>query len=339
MDLGDALDTVAMAEAGGAGDQETVEDAHRRLDSRVGELEEVAAVLLESGEPGAALRLVGSLSGFCQDRGLVDLGRELAEWTLQMVGDHGTDQERSGAWLTLGELAFRQGDQVVALEATTLALRAAERANDVSLQFGARFNLARIAFRDGDADEIRRHAEQMLQAAGDDLRRRYGAVHMLAWAEHTAGDVDHAVELFEQNVEIAREAGHRLGMASELINLGALAVEAGELGRAGDYLAQGLDIAEDLDSHYLLPGVLAEAGRLAVLAGRPEPGLRLIAAGEHHYDLAGLTPDPGDDAFLEQRDGAVQALGPDRSEAIVSAGRQLVTSDAIALAREQLTSL
>lgn len=83
-------------------------------------------------------------------------------------------------------------------------------------------------------------------------------------------------------------------------------------------------------------GVLAEVGRLAVLTGRTPPGLRLISAGEHHYELAGLTPDPGDDAFLAQRDAAVQALGPDQAEATLSAGRGLTMNDAIALAREQL---
>lgn len=337
MELARALDTVAIAEAMSNGDPEASEELQRRLEAGADGLDDMVSVLLESDETAAALRLVGSLSRFCQDRGLVDLGRQAAERTLQAAGDRGTDQQRAAAWLTLGELAFRQGDQTVASQATEQALRAAERDDDASLQFSARFNLARIAFRDGDAETIRQHAQQMLEDAGDDLRRRYGAVHMLAWAEHTAGDIDRAVELFEKNVDIAHDAGHPLGEASELINLGALAIGVGDLGRASGYLARGLDIAEELDSHYLLPGALAEVGRLAVLAGRIEPGLRLIAAGERHYELAGLTPDPGDDAFLVQRDAAVQALGRDDAEAIVTAGRQLTTSDAIALARQQLT--
>lgn len=278
----------------------------------------------------------GHSAGSFRTGGLVDLGRQLVEQTLDVAGDAGSERERAAAWLTLGELAFRQHDQGVAMQATRSALRAAEQAGDESLQYGAQFNLARIACRDGDAKRIRQHANQMLETAGDDLRRRFGAVHMLAWAAHTEGRIERAIELFEQYVRNAHDAGHPLGEASELINVGALAIEAGDLAGASGYLARGLDIAAASNSQYLLPGLLAEVGRLAVLQGRPEPGLQLIAAGERHYESAGLAPDPGDDAFLEQRDAAVETLGAERSSAAVFAGRNLATTDAIDLAREQL---
>lgn len=336
MDIRHALETVAIAEAVAAREDVGDDDPQPLLETRASELDETVTVLLEAGQPTAALRLVGALSRFCQERGLVDLGRELTERVLRAAGGQGTDRQRAAAWLTAGELAFRQGDQSAASTATESALRAALRANETSLQFRARWNLARIAFRDGDSGEIRRHAQQMLEAAGDDPRRRYGAIHMLAWAEHTAGHVERAVELFEQNVEIAREASHPLGMASELINLGAITIELGELDKAAGYLTRGLELAVELDSGYLLPGALAEVGRLAVLEGHTEPGLRLIAAAEHHYEMAGLAPDPGDDAFVAQRDAAVRSLGADRAEAVLVSGREMPTKHAIALAREEL---
>lgn len=117
MDLAHALDTVGIAEAVSTGGEEVGDDAQRRLESRVGELDETISVLLESGEPAAALRLVGSLSRFCQDRGFVDLGRELAERTLRIADDHGTGRQRAAAWLTFGELTFRQGGVEIARDA------------------------------------------------------------------------------------------------------------------------------------------------------------------------------------------------------------------------------
>lgn len=337
MDIERALETVALAEqvAPGAA-KEGDPELDGRLEERVEEWTATVEVLLGANEAEAALRLVGSLSGFCQDRGLVALGRRVAQRALEAAPDAGTAQERARAWLTLGELAFRQGDQAVALEATQAALDAAHRADDRPLVFGAQYNLARIAFRDGDAERIRRHADEMFETAGEDLRRRCGAIHMLAWSEYTAGNVDRAVELFEENVEVARAADRPLTKGSELLNLGSLAIESGNLHRAADFLARGLYVAEQQDSHYLLPGALADIGRLAVLRGRPEPGLQLIAAGERQYELVGLAPDPGDDAFLDQRADAVAALGPQRAEATVASGRALGRPEAIALGRAHL---
>jgi tetratricopeptide (TPR) repeat protein len=336
MDLSHAFETVEIVEQMAQPGSES-EEGQRLLEERIDELSETVTILLDADEPGAALRLVGSISGFCQDHGLVELGRRLADQTLLAARDVGTDRERAAAWLTLGELAFRQGDQVVALDATNTALDAARRSGERWLEFGAQFNLARIAFSDGDAPRIHHHADEMLATAGDNLRWRFGAIHMLAWAEHTAGNIDRAIELFEQNVEIAHQAGHAIGEGGELINLGSLAIDAGDLTRAVEYLSRGLDVAAELDSDYLLPGVVADIGRVAVLQGRTEAGLELIAAGEHLYELAGLTPDPGDDAFLEQRASAVQALGNERAEELIKSGRKLPKTDAIGLARTYLS--
>lgn len=307
-----------------------------RLDARADELAGAVEVLLDAGEHAEAVRLVGALSWFCQDTGRVTEGRELTERVVRAAGDAGSDHERARAWLTLGELAFRQGDQAVALEATGEALGHARAAGDDRLELRTEMNLARVAFRDGDAERIHRHADRMDVLAGDDPGARFGAVHMRAWAEHTAGDVEAAIALFEENVGNARAAGNRTGEASELLNLASLALEAEQLDRAESSLHGALDIADDLGSSYLLPGVLTEVGRLMVLRGGTAAGLRLIAAGEHAYELAGLAPDPGDDAFLAQRAEAVDRLGPEQAEAELSAGRGLDLRSAIDLARTQL---
>lgn len=306
------------------------------VEARADDLAGAVTAFLDAGEENAALRLVGSLSYFCQDTGRVTLGRELAERVLETVGDGGEVLERAMAHVTVGELAFRQGDQPVALHATEEALRSARGAGDEAIERRAEMNLARVAFRDGDADGIRRHAERMLDLTGDDPAARMGAVHMLGWAEHTAGNVKAAMQHFEQNVLTARALGNRLTEGSELLNLASLSMELGDIERATSYLLGGIDVAHALGSSYLLPGVLTEAGRLLVLRGRVEVGLQLIAAGEHQYELAGLTPDPGDDEFQDQRAAAIASLPEQRVEQLLTAGAAMSLDEAVALARAEL---
>lgn len=337
MDVAAARDLVDLAQQMVAHEgEEDAGDWEERFAAGAGELPAAVDLLLARGEHDAALRLVGSLSYFCQDHGRVDEGRDLARRVVDVAGDAGSDRDRARAWLTLGELAFRQGDQPVALDATRRALEPARATGDARLELRVEMNLARVAFRDGDAPRIREHAQRMTALAGDDPRSRFGAVHMLAWAEHTDGNVAAAIALFEENVETARAAGNRTGEASELLNLGSLATEHGDLDGAGDYLARALEIGGERQSSYLLPGTLADVGRLVVLRGDAETGLRLIAAGERQYELAGLTPDPGDDAYEEQRAAAVEAVGPERAEALIAAGRALDLEEAIAAARRAL---
>jgi len=83
----------------------------------------------------------------------------------------------------------------------------------------AHTNLARIALRDGDAGAIERHAQAGIEASGEDLYARSRAVHMLAWAAHTAGDLARARALFVDSLELRRRLGDRLGQAVELSNL------------------------------------------------------------------------------------------------------------------------
>jgi tetratricopeptide (TPR) repeat protein len=336
MDVSAAREVVDLAlEMVAHESDEDADEWQDRFGAHATDLSAAIDVLLGAGDYAQALRLVGSLSYFCQDTGRVDEGRALAQQVVDIASDAGSDRERASAWLTLGELAFRQGDQPVALEATRAALAPARAAGDPRLELRVEMNLARVELRDGDAPRIRAHAERMTELAGDDPRLRFGATHMLAWAEYTDDNIDGAIKLFEENVETARAAGNHSGEGSELLNLGSLAIEHGDLDRAAGYLATALDIGERLQSSYLLPGTLTDIGRLVVLRGRPEIGLELIAAGERQYELVGLVPDPGDDAYEEQRASAVEAVGAP-ALSIIASGRALALGEAIARAREEL---
>jgi hypothetical protein len=141
---------------------------------------------------------------------------------------------------------------------------------------------------------------------------------------------------FERNVVTARAVGDRVMEGSELLNLASLSIELGDMEQAMSHLLDGIDVAHELGSSYLLPGALTEAGRLLVLRGRTEVGLQLILAGEHQYEVAGLMPDPGDDAFQEQRAAAISALPDGRVDELMAVGSGMSLDEAVALAHTEL---
>src|SRR5688500_5727222 len=207
-----------------------------------------AVEYLVENDRAAAMRLVGALSGYWQDAGLVDEGRVLTERALEnghRLAGRDTDIASAipRALLTSSELAFRQGDQSVARKRALDAVRAAILVEDRPAAAMAHNNLARIAFRNRDAGEIEAHARKALALAGDDTLARRGALHMLAWAAHTAGDLDLAEKRFQESLEYRRRVAGPVSVAVEMSNLADLELERGNLARAAELHAEALDVS------------------------------------------------------------------------------------------------
>lgn len=251
--------------------------------------------------PLDALHFVGSLSVYWQESGQVDEGRRITDET---IATHRDDEVAGSvalarALLVSGELAFRQGDQAAATEATTEAIRLAESAGDTFVAGRAEANLARIAFRDGDAPRIFEHAEAVLaraEAIGS-ARLKRAAVHMLGWAEYTAGNVEAAIGRFRENADLYRDAGDHVSSAMELANIADLALESGRAEDARSSLAAAFDTPGATDSDYLLPSFIRSAAVYAALRGNRDDAAVLCAGSNALYESAGLTPDPGGDAI------------------------------------------
>ena len=332
MDVDDAKALLELART--VGTRAIADDAEEwvaRLDARRTDIEPAVHTLLATGDVAGALDLVGSLSIFWQDVGDVDRGRAITERLLEQVGDTEGSEALARAHLVVGELAFRQGDQDAATSYTSKAKDIAEATGSAQVAGRAELNLARIAFRDGDAARIFDHAERVLDSAHDDQRLRSGAIHMLGWAEYTAGHRDAAMARFEENAALRRGFGDRIGEASELANLGDLAIEGADLDRGASYLRSALEIPGVAENRYLGTSLLRSAGVLQILRGDGETGLDLIAASEALYERFGMTPDPGDDVTPGLRARAVDALGP-RAKEIEARGRARTFEEAISMA-------
>lgn len=307
-----------------------------QMEARVDDVGRAVELLVASDQGERAARLVGSLLGFWQARGLVDKGREVTERALEDAGAAASSPEWGRAHLVAGVLAFRQGDQDASMRATRLAVAIATATGDVALQAEAETNLARISFRDGAADRMFLHASRVLELAASDVRLKTSAVHMLGWAEYTAGNIDAAMSRFEENAALYRALGDSIGEAMEFANLADLALELGDLSVARQYLEAAFISPEIVNSAYLAASMVRSAGALAGLCGDQVAALRLIAASESMYQSAGLTPDPGDEITPKIRQEAVASLGAERAEEAIRQGESLTPAAAIEAASATL---
>jgi tetratricopeptide (TPR) repeat protein len=265
------------------------------LKERIDDIPVVLDAMLARADVAAALDLVGSLGIFWQGVGAVDHGVALTRRVLHAAnGPVVASLQMARAQLALGELAFRQGDQETALPSTLASRRVAIELGDQWLIGRCENNLARIAFRDGDAERIFEHARALLAIAGGNERLRSGAVHMLGWAEYTQGNMAAAMRHFEQNVETYRRSGNRIGESSELANLSDLAMEVGELDVAARYLRESFDVPGAADDRYMVASLVRSVATLCGLRGSHAQAVALYAASDAFYAEFGMIPDPGD---------------------------------------------
>jgi tetratricopeptide (TPR) repeat protein len=297
------------------------------------DIEAAVRCLIEAGAPEEACDLVGALSVFWQDTGKVQHGRELTETVLAATAAEQRSQAVARARLVLGELAFRQGDQAVAREASMIARDIGKELGDRWIEGRSETNLARVAFRDGEVSRIFEHAQRVCDLAGDNLRLQSGGVHMLAWAHHTAGEVQEALDLFEKNAALFRQIGNEEGEASELANIGDLALEAGDIERARYQLTRAFSLPAATASNYLLPSLVRSVAVLAGLTGDDEGCVLLVAAADAMYGRFGLTPDPGDELSPRVLNAARQRLGVDAVRAQEVRAATMSADDVVERAR------
>lgn len=338
MTMPDAYEVLALAEAAEAArashDGETVEQAEAGLRAFADQVNPAVAWLIEHDRP-AALRLVGALSIHWQDAGQVDEGRSLTDRALD-GGHHAAARDRlvaaamPRALLTASELAFRQGDQATARKRAREAIRAAVLIEDYVTASLAHSSLARVAYRAGEAAEIERQARKALQYAGDDPVARRGALHMLAWAAHTAGNRDEARRRFDASLEYRRQVGNRLSVAVELANIGDLAREEGDHARAAHLLAEALAVSHELGSKYMLVNTLPSFAALAEEVGVDDDAARLFGTADGMAAAAGVVADPGTE-MAEHRERLRNRMGEAAFAERLAEGSTLSAEDAVAL--------
>ena len=160
---------------------------------------------------------------------------------------------------------------------------------------------------------------------------RRGALHMLAWAAHTAGDLPEARRRFESSLDFRRTLHDRLAVAVELSNLGDLSATEGDLPSGAEQLAEALTIGHELGSRYLAVNLLPSFAGLAASAGDDEAGVRLLGAADATARSSGLVADPG--GYGAGAEGSLrERVERDRFAQLFEEGAQLTLDESIELA-------
>lgn len=153
-------------------------------------------------------------------------------------------------------------------------------------------------------------AAMRLAGAGYPLERSNLARH-LAYQHQGRGDLDRALELFTQSLELREQAGFALTRPSALASIGDLYRRKQDYPKALDYGRRALAEAERLRASRFIVGALISIGQTHAAAGEREPALEHLRRADSLADeigyVSGARRAREESAKLARRDGAGQA--------------------------------
>lgn len=330
-------DLVAMVDSSGRHHGAELTAFYDRLES---EHANVLADLerYEVEEPQSALQMAALLWPFWMDRGHIAEGRARLATALER-GPAAVSTIRASALYGAGTLAFRQAENAEAAGLFQESLEMARAIGDHGAEARALGGLARSALRDGRTTDGGRLAEESLRIQrelGDD-RGVAGALHLVAYTAYIEGPDERARELFEESIALERRLGNIRSTAGDLTNLGSVETRAGRLDRAAALCAEGLRVALETKSAYLLPYCVANIGGVIAARGDDALGCRLLGAAAGMFERSGAAIDPGTAIEFDRHRAKVRAaLGDAAFGRSWEEGRSLDGDRAIALALESL---
>lgn len=204
----------------------------------------------------------------------------------------------------LGLEAFRRGEQLESRRLNEQALRIARVQKDQINEIRALIGLCRVAFREGDHDEIERLTDDCLPIweTLPDKTLVTSPFHMLAESHRLHGRFDEARQLYLRNIEQARALNDSEMIDIETINLALLEVAAGNHEEAMEHIRRLAGQGEVQDPYLLLA-----RGAARVASGDHHEGVADLVASSRLLEEEGQILDPADqrvyDAAMERARG------------------------------------
>ena len=303
-----------------------------RLDADHDNLRAALDRLAGAGDTQLQLQLAGALWKFWYQRGHVRDGLRRLEEALD--ADHSPTPARARALNGASGLTGEYGKNAAAHRFDDEALALYRALGDASGVATTVFMMGMTATTDQDWSTARRLFEEALvtfRELGDDHYILL-ATDALGWVYDELGDRPRAVALAEENLKRARMLGNR---RNEVGALHALAYWAGEAGRFDEALAMiglahhiNLDLGQTLE----VAGDISRFARTLAVAGRHEASARLL--GRSIAIAAELGVDRDFDRIRHGETLAILQVAFDITEleAAMTAGRDMTTHDAVALA-------
>jgi non-specific serine/threonine protein kinase len=234
------------------------------------------------------LRIAGAIWPYWTRRGHI---REGLNW-LQRLLTHdrnAPDEFRAPALAGAGALVQSVGDYKLALSYLGESVALSRKTNS-PLELGiALYQFARVAYRDGEADE----SALALQESIDILRQGTPGWYLaLALSEKGIramydGRLDEAATLQDEAASIMRENEDLLGLTVPLRNLALLAIYQGKSGQAHCYCRDALAILRPLDEHWMVAYTLEIVATAMCLSGHYLEAAQLLGAAERLRRTAG----------------------------------------------------
>jgi predicted ATPase len=232
-----------------------------RLDA---EQENLRAALDGSLEkaPEQALRLVGALAGFWEERGHLEEGRQRLAAALERAGPVRRSPAGAAALAGASALVRRQGDRP---SARALLEESVAIQRELGDRAGIAASLARLALLASHRDdcETARVLDEESLAIQRELGDQAGIATVLAGlglVAHHQQEYTHARSLHEQSLAIRRALGDRHGIAQSLVGLGDATLNQGDSAAARAYYEQALAMSRELGDRI---GVASALGQLA----------------------------------------------------------------------------
>jgi tetratricopeptide (TPR) repeat protein len=282
------------------------------------------------------LRLVHAIRNYWDSRGLNDLGARVTREALARdVGD-GFVTERLKLRVALTSMLQRRGLIAESLEVAEGTLALAKEVGDPTRIAVAHRALGIGLYMVGRVSEARGELEEAIRIlrSQDDTKRLGITLGSLGEIQRLEGRNVEALQTYEEALALLRRTGDPDTTAIMLVNLAMVAMDAGRVGPARDYLRECTHTAEKISGKYIGTAAVGTAGALAAICGDGARAARFWGAAAEARDRMGVILDPPDVKFLEPHVERVRAeLGPAAFAAAERQGRAVPYESALAEAR------
>ena len=311
------------------------------LDAEHANLRAALAWLEDSDESGVLLRLAAALGSFWTGRGYSHESRNWLERALAHDGAAAAD--RAKALVALGVIQIYQGANREAEPSLIEGLAGCRVLGDALHAVLALIGLSGLAIMQRDYGHGAALLEEALAVTEDVADRRLaqilaGRVSInLAVAPRAQGQYALAEDHLEAALRLLQEVGYSEGIILALGDLGNLARDQGDFGRALALFREALVLGRNHPGTRFVTEVIEAVG-IVVAAGQAERGAKLLSAAGAQRERLGLRYRVREDQMaLEHAVAAARAvLGEAAFATAWAAGRVLTPAQAIAEALDPL---
>jgi tetratricopeptide (TPR) repeat protein len=288
-------------------------------------------------EPETALRIVGAINIFWIRRAYLSEGGKWTRAALDRNGEETDAKLRAKAYLSIGNLSWKQGDLEAAERFYQESLRLAREIDNKDLIARALGSLGHVKQQQGDLIQAKALTEEALEIArelndGMQISIRLNSLGEIARRQE---DYEAARKFYEEALTLAKKESAKSAISVFTLNLAAVACFQRDYKAARLYALESLKISEELGDKINTGIALGIFAALAVAAGEMEKAARFFGAAQAIYDATGYKSDKVDQIFFDRyTEEARAAIGEEAFEAAFSEGKAMRLKKAVATARE-----